>query len=146
MPSNQYGRLRLRHADVPKLAELALSAPCMPDLGDLYRLPDRLTGFSDDLQKVRWCAVVEVARYSVRVAPRSKTSEAGVYVARDVMPHLFSDDGRFYDDWKSIPLADLRGYDLRGRLPAAARDAVVDQYLASEARKIRRRRERRSGR
>lgn len=103
----------------------------MPQIGDVYRLPDRLTGFSNDPDKERWCVVVVADRYSVRVAPRSATSEDGVYVPKEAMA-CFSKDGHFYDDWKSVSLASLRDYESAGQLENPHRDAVVKQYTDSQ--------------
>ncbi len=116
----------------------------MPAVGDIYRLPDLLTGFSNDPSKHRWCMVVVADRYSVRVCPRSKSSSEGVWVPATAMD-CFTEDGRFYDDWKSVSVADLRSYECAGPLPAAHRDAVVNQYASNIAKKRARRSSRRGG-
>lgn len=114
----------------------------MASIGDLYRLPDLLTGFSENSSKHRWCMVVSVDRYSARVAPRSASSSSGIPVLRSARPDCFTRDGSFYDDWTSVLLADLAGYENRGQLPAADRDLVVGQYRANLARRRRARRPR----
>lgn len=113
----------------------------MTATGDLYRLPDLLTGFSEIPTKQRWCMVVGVDRYSARVVPRSASSTDGVLVLRSARSDCFTEDGRFYDDWRSILLADLRGYENRGRLPDPSCQEVLEQYRNSQER---RRRDRRS--
>ena len=107
----------------------------MPSIGDLYRLPDLLTGFSEIPTKHRWCMVVSIDRYSARVVPRSASSAEGVLVLRSARPDLFSEDGRFYDDWRSLLLADLRSYANGGPLPEADRREVCEQYRASQQRR-----------
>jgi hypothetical protein len=111
-------------------------------IGDLFRLPDLLTGFSENPRKQRWCMVVSVDKYSARVAPRSSSSDDGVLVIKSARPDCFTEDGRFYDDWRSVLLADLRGYENRGALPDPFREEVLDQYRESRARRRRGRRAR----
>jgi hypothetical protein len=91
-----------------------------PAVGDVVRLPDSLTGFSDDPEKVRWCVVVVDLGFSMRVMPRSKTSTDGVFVPADAMPE-FTEDGRIFDKFRSIPLSSFDGAPNIGRLP--------DEYL-----------------
>ena len=107
----------------------------MPSIGDLYRLPDLLTGFSENPSKHRWCTVVSIDRYSARVVPRSASSGSGIPVLRSARPDCFNEDGSFYDDWTSVLLIDLAGYGNRGPLPATDRDLVVGQYRANLARR-----------
>jgi hypothetical protein len=84
--------------------------------------------------------VVSVDRYSAHVAPRSASSGSGIPVLRSARPDCFTEGGSFYDDWTSVLLADLAGYESRGQLPAADRDLVVGQYRANLARRRRARR------
>jgi hypothetical protein len=116
--------------------------PFVTAVGDIYRLPDLLTGFSASQTKRRWCMVISVDRYSARVAPRSATSAEGVLVLRSARPDCFTQDGRFYDDWRTILLSDLRCYENRGPLREADRCAVLAQYRESLERRRRRRRSR----
>lgn len=88
--------------------------------------------------------VVSVDKYSVRVVPRSASSDNGVLVLRSARPDCFTEDGRFYDDWRSILLADLRDYENRGPLPDRSREDVLDQYRESQARRRNARRARRA--
>jgi hypothetical protein len=109
----------------------------MAQIGDMYRLPDRLTGFSTDLVKERWCMVVHVDRFSVRVVPRTASDDpagAGVYVPKEAMSR-FTKNGRFYDDFRSIPTVTLRDYQPAEPLPAEYRDRVVKQYRDSQQRR-----------
>jgi hypothetical protein len=112
-------------------------------IGDLYRLPDLLTGFSQTPTKRRWCMVVSVDRYSARVVPRSATSTEGVLVLKSARPDCFTEDGRFYDDWRSVLLCDLRSYENRGALRDPGRGDVLEQYRASVERRRLNRRSRR---
>lgn len=116
----------------------------MTAIGDLYRLPDLLTAFSENRTKQRWCMVVTVDKYSVRVVPRSASSDDGLLVLKSARPDCFTEDDRFYDDWSSILLADLRDYDNRGQLPHPCREEILDQYRESQARRRRARRARRA--
>jgi len=91
-----------------------------PAVGDVVRLPDSLTGFSDDPTKHRWCIVVADLGFSMRVLPRSKTSTEGVFVPAEAMPE-FTEDGRVFHRIKSIPVRFFEGATNIGRLP--------DEYL-----------------
>lgn len=112
----------------------------MTAIGDLYRLPDLLTGFSENSTKQRWCMVVSVDRYSARVVPRSASSTDGVLVLKSERPDCFTSDGRFYADWRSILLADLRSYENHGPLPQSPREEVLEQYRDAQERRRRNRR------
>src|SRR3954452_23479636 len=87
-----------------------------PRVGDVLRLPDSLTGCSEDPTKHRWCMVAADLGFSVRLMPRSASGGQGVAVPKEAMTR-FTEDGHFYDDPKSIPLSSLTGYDNTGQLP-----------------------------
>jgi hypothetical protein len=130
---------------VTRLAAKRDHQPSVPSIGDLYRLPDLLTGFSKNPAKHRWCMVVTVDRYSARVVPRSASSTEGVLVLRSARPDCFTTDGRFYDDWRTVLLVDVCSYENAGPLPATDREEVVEQYRASQERRRRARRQWRAG-
>lgn len=72
----------------------------------------------------------------MRVMPRSKTSTDGLFVPADAMPE-FTEDGRIFDKFRSIPLGSFDGARNIGRLP--------DEYLEPVLALARRRRGRRGG-
>lgn len=90
--------------------------------------------------------VVSVDKYSVRVAPRSKSASEGVYVEKAAMPAHFTEDGHFYNHWQSVAIADLRTYECVGRLDGPWRSAVIAQYDSSIVQRDERRDRQRRGR
>ena len=105
-----------------------------PTIGDVLRVPDSLTGWSDDLTKHRWCMVVADLGFSVRVMPRSASGGQGVFVPETAMDR-FTEDGHFYDNPKSLPLISLRGCDNIGQLPEPYREAVLELARQRERRR-----------
>lgn len=92
-----------------------------PAIGDVVRLPDSLTGYSDAPGKMRWCIVVVDLGFSMRVLPRSATSKEGIEVPASAMDE-FTEDGRVFNKQKSVRVDALRGAANIGPLP--------EQYLA----------------
>ena len=108
-------------------------------VGDVIRIPDSLTGCSDNPEKRRWCMVVADLGFSVRVLPRSASGGEGVFVPKEAMPR-FTEHGHFYYDPKSLPLSSLTGYDNIGQLPEPYQAQVLE--LAREGRRRRKRKAR----
>jgi hypothetical protein len=103
-------------------------APRPPAVGAVYRIPDALTGWSRDRDKLRWAVVVAVNMpISARLLPRSASIEEGVHVGIDALD-CFSKDGHFFFDPKSIPLVDLRHMEYGGMLEPAHRNLVLNFY------------------
>jgi hypothetical protein len=109
-----------------------------PAVGDVLRVPDSLTGWSDDPGKHRWCMVVADLGFSVRALPRSASGGQGVFVPEAAMER-FSEDGHFYDDPKSLPLSSLRGCDNIGQLPEPYRGQVLELARQRKRRRAQRR-------
>ena len=103
-------------------------------VGDVLRVPDSLTGWSDDPTKRRWCMVVADLGISVRALPRSASGGSGVFVPRDAMER-FTEDGHFYYDPKSLPYSSLLGYDNIGQLPEPYRSDVLNLDLQGSRRR-----------
>jgi hypothetical protein len=93
-----------------------MDAACKPAIGDVVRLPDSLTGYSDDPGKVRWCIVVADLGFSMRVLPRSKTSKEGILVPASAMDE-FTEDGRVFNKLKTVRVDALREMQNIGQLP-----------------------------
>jgi hypothetical protein len=69
--------------------------------------------------------VVADLGFSLRLMPRSKTSDAGVPVPKEAMDR-FTENGRFYYGPKSVPLSSLRGCDNIGQLPQPFQSDVLE--------------------
>lgn len=106
----------------------------IPAVGDVLRVPDRVTGISDDEDKVRFVIVVAVLDINVRVLPRSTSIREGIELPMSAMD-CFDAEGWVAHKVKSLPFYDLADYVNEGPLPDQWRDHVVDFYRACEERK-----------
>lgn len=109
----------------------------LPPIGDVLRVPDRVTGWSDDQTKMRWCMVVAHMGFSVKVMPRSSSSDEGVPVPASAMDR-FTEDGHFYNDPKTLHWTDLEGLDNIGPLDDPYRQQVLDLFRQPRERRRRR--------
>lgn len=77
--------------------------------------------------KMRWCMVVAHMGFSIKVMPRSASSDEGVEVPATAMDR-FTEDGRFYNDPKTLHWTDLEGIDNIGQLAQPYMQQVLDLF------------------
>jgi hypothetical protein len=95
-------------------------------IGDVLYLSDTVTHLSQK-KVMRWCVVVAVNGYQVRVGGRSASCRAGVFTPAGTMPQ-FDKDGRFWPGSARISLADaLRARNI-GKLPEPYLGEVLVQF------------------
>jgi len=102
------------------------AAPATVGIGDVLYLSDTVTRLSQK-KVMRWCVVVGVAGYQVRVVGRSASRRSGVFTPAGSMPQ-FDKDGRFWPASARISLADaLRARNI-GKLPEPYLGKVLVQF------------------
>lgn len=102
------------------------SAPATVAIGDVLYLSDTVTHLSQKSVR-RWCVVVGVTGYQVRVVGRSASRRSGVFTPAGTVPQI-DRDGRFWPASARISLADaLRGRNV-GKLPEPYLGEVLAQF------------------
>ena len=99
-------------------------------VGDVLYLSDTVTHLSQK-KVMRWCVVVAVSGFAVRVVGRSASCTRGVFTAAGTLAE-FDKDGRFWPASARISLADAARARNIGKLP--------EPYLGDVLTQVRRRR------
>jgi hypothetical protein len=101
-------------------------SPAIIAIGDVLYLSDTVTRLSRKAVK-RWCVVIAVTGYQIRVVGRSASRRSGVFTPAGTMPQ-FDKDGRFWPASARISLADaLRARNI-GKLPEPYLGEVLAQF------------------
>ena len=95
-------------------------------VGDVLYLSDTVTHLSQK-KVMRWCVVVLVTGYHVRVVGRSASCHRGVFTPAGALPE-FDKDGRFWPASARISLADAMRARNIGKLPERYLGDVLAQF------------------
>jgi len=97
-----------------------------PAIGDVLYLSDLVTRLSSK-PVMRWCVVVSVTGYHVRVVGRSASRRGGILTAAGTMP-AFDKDGWFWPASARISLGDAMRARNIGKLPEPYLGDVLEQF------------------
>lgn len=102
------------------------ASPASVAVGDVLYLSDTVTHLSQK-KVMRWCVVVAVSGYAVRVVGRSASCTRGVFTPVGTLAE-FDKDGRFWPASARISLADAMSARNIGKLPEPYLGDVVAQF------------------
>jgi hypothetical protein len=97
-----------------------------PAIGDVLYLSDTVTRLSSK-SVMRWCVVVAVTGYQVRVVGRSASRRRGVFTPASTLPE-FNKDGSFWPASARISLGDATRARNIGKLPEPYLGDVLAQF------------------
>lgn len=102
------------------------AAQAIVTVGEVLYISDTVTHLSQK-QVMRWCVVVVVTGYQVRVVGRSASRRRGVFTPAGTLPE-FDKDGRFWPASARISLVDATRARNIGKLPEPYLGDVLAQF------------------